>query len=252
MPAVATTSQYRFARETDSALIQFADAHGEKHQEKFLFYRGLGNFKLPVTITARGADRFELHNAGTSPVACAFLIQVNADGRTQSRFARFDNLTGDQQLTLPQPSPAQDNLAEAITSSLVGSGLYEKEARAMVATWKSSWLNEPGTRVLYIVPRQVTDALLPLTVAPEPDETVRVLVGRIDVLTPEQEARLRSMMMAAGANTILSEDDVRMLKALGRFLVPALERVSQLAGDSAHQQLEYLQEALWRSGANRK
>ena len=40
--------------------------------------------------------------------------------------------------------------------SMVDEGLYEKEARAMVATWKGSWLDEPGTRVLYLLPRRQT------------------------------------------------------------------------------------------------
>lgn len=56
----------------------------------------------------------------------------------------------------------------------------------MLATWKTSWLGEPGTRVLYIVPRPVTDALLPLHISPAPDVLTHVLVGRIDVLTPRR------------------------------------------------------------------
>jgi hypothetical protein len=250
IPAVTNGGHYQFARDTDSDLVQYSDTNGETHEEKFLFYRGLGNFKLPVTLAARGGDRFELRNAGTAPVGWAFLIQVDADGHTPPRFARFDNLAGNQELVLP-PGCSGDLSAE-ITSSLVGSGLFEKEARAMVETWKSSWLDEPGTRVLYIVPRPMTDALLPLRVRPAPDQTVRVLIGRIDVLTPEQESRLRSMMLAADATTKLPDGDVRMLSGLGRFLTPALERMIQLGGEDAHGQANRLQEAFSRSLADKK
>ena len=58
----------------------------------------------------------------------------------------------------------------------------------MVKTWDSAWFGEEGTRLLYLVPRAKTDELLPLTMDPKPTELVRVLVGRHDFLTPEQEA----------------------------------------------------------------
>ncbi len=252
VPAVTGGGHYGFARDADSSLIEFTDASGEKHEEKFLFYRGLGNFKLPVTLAARGGDRFELRNAATSPVGWAFLIQVDADAHTPPRFARFEGLAGNQELALPPGVAVQGDLAASITSSLVSSGLFEKEARAMVQTWKSSWLDEPGTRVLYIVPRPVTDALLPLRVHPSPDQTVRVLVGRIDVLTPEQESRLRSMMLAANQTTRLSAEQVRMLSGLGRFLNPALDRVSKLGDPIGQPQVDLLRDALSRSAGNRK
>jgi len=252
IPAVTDGGHYGFARETDSSLVEFTEATGEKHQEKFLFYRGLGNFTMPVKLSATGGDRFELTNASPSPLNWAFLIQVSGDGHTPPRFARFEDLAGHQQLRLPPAAAVQGDLATALTRSLVGSGLFEKEARAMVQTWKSSWLDEPGTRVLYIVPRPVTDALLPLRIQPAPDQTVRVLVGRIDVLTPEQEFHLRSMIMAAGPTTSLSDEDVRLLSGLGRFLAPALERVSQPGGAAASKQADLLRAALSRSLASRK
>lgn len=42
----------------------------------------------------------------------------------------------------------------------------------MVDTWRDSWF-EPGLRVLYTVPREVTDAVLPLTVTPAPQAIAR-------------------------------------------------------------------------------
>ena len=48
---------------------------------------------------------------------------------------------------------------------LVANGLYPKEADAMVDTWSDSWFEE-GARLLYIVPRQAVDEIVPLTIAP--------------------------------------------------------------------------------------
>ena len=54
-------------------------------------------------------------------------------------------------------------------------GLYTAEATAMVNTWEDSWL-EDGTRVLYVLPKEWTDEVLPLTITPAPQEVARVNV----------------------------------------------------------------------------
>ena len=53
---------------------------------------------------------------------------------------------------------------------------------AMVKTWADSWFSEEGTRIFYMVPRETTDKVQPLTISPTPDETIRGLVGRIEVI----------------------------------------------------------------------
>lgn len=234
IPEVPDKLAYRFARDTDAALVQFADADGTRHAEKFLFYRGLGDFTLPVTLTAKGGDRFELRNSDATPVATAFLIRIDGRDGVPTRFARYANVSGRQEMALPPADATTGDLGEEIVRALTAEGLYEKEARAMLATWRANWLGEPGTRVLYIVPRPVTDALLPLRVSPAADETVRVLVGRIDVMTPEQESRINSMMAAVAAkgSETLTEDDLNLMKGLGRFVLPALDRVVSLRADA--------------------
>ena len=91
----------------------------------------------------------------------------------------------------------------------------------MVKTWESAWFGEDGTRLLYLVPRTRTDELLPLTVDPKPAEVVRVLVGRHDFLTPEQEAvtdRQMARIRAAQAELNAAEQELRKL---GRFSLPS-------------------------------
>jgi hypothetical protein len=97
----------------------------------------------------------------------------------------------------------------------------------MVQTWSDSWLNEPGVRVLYILPRPWTDSVLPLTLKPAPRETVRVMMGRAEVITPSIERslaaeieRFRSPDEAIRATAV---SNVRSL-GLGRFLEAAMRR----------------------------
>jgi hypothetical protein len=118
-------------------------------------------------------------------------------------------------------------LGSAIEKELIAAGLYEREARAMVKTWDHAWFREDGTRILYILPRTRTDALLPLTVSPQPSEVVRVIVGRHDFLTPEQESVAEvEVARIKKAQAELAEAEAEMAK-LGRFSLQA----RQLAGE---------------------
>jgi hypothetical protein len=225
-------AHYQYARETDAATVQFTDRPGEQHDERFLFYRGLGDFSLPVKLTAGSEGRFELTNSDDRPIPFALLLNVS-DGR--ARFTIYRDVTGTQSMTLPPLAQAVsiDEVGEEIVRGLIAEGLFEKEARAMVKTWRSHWLGEAGTRVLYTLPRGVTDRLLPLKITPTPDETARVLVGRLDILTPAQERKLQELLAAAPELKALAAEDAHLLRDLGRFLDPALERAVNLRGSAA-------------------
>lgn len=232
--AEKAASHYGFARETEAATVRFSDDYGAPHEERFLFYRGLGDFTLPVTLTAAAGDRFELINTGEHPIRFALLLRTVDGG---ARFAVYRDIQGAQSMSLPTETVALEKVGGAITRALVAEGLYEKEARAMVKTWASNWLGEPGTRVLYTVPEAVTDDLLPLRISLTPHETVRVLVGRIDVITPEDEAKIQSLLAASVQAKTMSIQDAEFLRSLGRFYGPAVDRAAKLRG-SAESKLE--------------
>src|SRR5262249_875931 len=105
----------------------------------------------------------------------------------------LDKLAGGavQSLDLSQPTGADaESLATALRNALVGQGLYEKEAAAMVKTWESAWFQERGMRVLYLLPRAWTDRALPLAIAPAPKAIERVMVARAEIITPASETAL--------------------------------------------------------------
>lgn len=224
LPAVSSGDRYAAARETDADIVQVTDprTHAE-HQEKFLFYRGVCNFELPVYMTSIGHDRFELATVKNATLAAGVLVQID---HGNVRFTRFTNLAGRRTLELPKQSSTMDDLADAMVKDLAATGLYEKEARAMVATWRTSWFGEDGTRLLYLMPQTFTDGVLPLRITPSPQQTLRVMVGRLETITPEREQEIgESMKRLAGIdhNEKQVADEVQ---SLGRFAEPALQRVA--------------------------
>ncbi len=103
---------------------------------------------------------------------------------------------------------------DLVFDQLRAEGLTIDESRSLVNTWERSYFQAPGLRVLYIVPRIETDRILPLSVTPAPAELVRVLVGRVEVLTESEEK-------AAVASLL---DEVANGRDLGSFLVKRYER----------------------------
>src|SRR5688572_26048414 len=114
---------YAHARETDSAHVQLTDpGMGMIHREKFLFYRGVGNFSLPVSVKAIGGDWFELKNDGNQPLSWAFVVNVAEDKSV--RFTLLENVTGTVKVTLPSQRATVDHLAGYVQKMLMTDGLY--------------------------------------------------------------------------------------------------------------------------------
>lgn len=164
-------------------------ANGET--EGYLFYRGMGRFDpgLKTTVGADETLRVENRTGGRIPYLVAFEI-VNGSLRW---IEKTDGLDAGATLTIPESDLRNDStgfsepLYRAMTTGLAECGLSDAEARSMVETWWRSYFESPGLRVFWVLPRETTDRLLPLEVSPPPVETVRVIVGRSEVLRPRQE-----------------------------------------------------------------
>ncbi|HEY8667974.1 MAG TPA: hypothetical protein VIL86_15080, partial [Tepidisphaeraceae bacterium] len=227
LPPVTGGNHYAFARQTDSAIIRVCDPLLKKdYFEKFLFYRGIGEPKLPITLTASGDGGFTFNNPLPQPIPAAFLIQVDGD---HIRLSRYSNLRGQTAMRVGGEVTLQKVGAELV-DALMTDGLYEKEARAMVKTWDAWWMKEQGTRVLYLLPAELTNQIIPLHVDPQPDEMVRVMVGRLEVMTPELEGRVKSLIEKLSSDAAADRAAAfAELKKLGRFAEPALRHVAEIS-----------------------
>jgi hypothetical protein len=226
-----SASHYFAARETDANYLQvnsLTATNPAPELEKFIFYRGVGNFATPLRVTMNSADAVALANTGAEPLEHLFVLRMKQQA---GKFAYLDRLApGEQRIVTlnwtDQPTPLEKlsrQLGDRVTRSLVNMGLYRREAAAMVNTWKDSWFAEEGLRVLYVLPRAWTDRTLPLTFQPVPRELVRVMVGRAEILTPDSEQKLSSALVKAGAGDGEAKADVLAeLRMLGRFAEPAV------------------------------
>jgi hypothetical protein len=214
LPVSSGPSRYYAARETDAAPITVSDQH-----EKFLFYRGVGRFQIPLSARVSDDGEVVVENRGRELVPSVILFE-NRGGRVGYRIVGAIEAGQTARPSAPQSSSSSldgslAQLRDDLETALIAQGLFPKEARAMVETWRDSWFEE-GSRLIYIVPSPAVDAILPLQVEPAPSQTARVFVGRIELVTRETKRSVESA---------IAKSDWSAFDRYSRFLDPILKRI---------------------------
>lgn len=245
---------YAQARATDSAFVHLVSKRplpenrgelAEHHLEKFLFYRGVGKFALPVQGIPIDDSIVRFTNNGPDEIRSLLAIRVDGDAIQISHSQPAKS--GETVRLNANKHVSVDQLSDVIKTILTEQGLYEKESAAMVQTWRDQWFQEQGTRVLYIVPEKLTNELLPLEIDPKPVSTVRVLVGRMEIM-PESIEKSVSRLVAehlefrrqmaeknpeAPIDQQVNNDILDHIRRLGRMAEPCLTRIQTIASDEA-------------------
>jgi hypothetical protein len=230
-------------RNTDSALVYLNSGRASPHPaieaEKFLFYRGLGAFELPLQIKSSGKDsalQLQLQSPCCSErLNGVFLVWVKDD---RIRWAALPDIIMNKlnqievERALNEPAVLDvgvPQVKEAMALKLTESGLYPKEAQAMVNHWERGYFRTNGLRILYILPRAQTDAHIPIQVEPKPTAMVRTMVGRVEIITPDTERYvLAALERLHGDNIELKQYAEKYLAGFGRFREAVLRRVLQM------------------------
>ena len=228
-PEVDAESVWAPSRQVNANLVQVGS-----EAERFIFYRGLGQFKTDLAVRDRG-EQLEIANDSHQNVPDVFVLNLDHRGGWISRVGAVGAGSRVRTPVINRTArPLAEYLEEAsreVHAALVRSGLYSDEAWAMVNTWKTSYFRSAGLRVLYVLPRLWTNSLLPLSIRPEPQSLVRTLVGRVEVMTAGEEQELLTQFRQRHQHGPSVE---ALVQSLGRFAEPKLRRLSQLAGqDSA-------------------
>ena len=208
-PRERSASRYYAARETSASPLTTGSANGPQH-EKFLFYRGVASFRVPVSAIPTSDGHILVSSLVRDSIPQAILFERRGDRLGYRYLGAIRNNTIAEP---PELNSDLESLTRDLEETLTSQGLFADEAHAMVETWKDSWFEE-GIRLLYILPQNFIDSVLPLKIQPAPASTLRVFVGRMEVVTPATERAIETAYL---------EGDRAILAKYGRFLVPILQ-----------------------------
>jgi hypothetical protein len=212
-------NNYYAARETLATPLHVNAPGGAQH-ERFLFYRGVSLFPVPVSATFTSEGKLQVRNLLKEEIPAVILFERRGE-KLGYRISR--NLRQEMPLDPPQMTATVEDLYGDLEAALVARGLYSEEAHAMLETWRNTWFEE-GSRLFYIVPSSFVETILPLSIAPAPAHVTRVFVGRLELVSP---ATQKAVTAALAAN------DKATLAQYGRFLEPILAVIREKGGGTA-------------------
>jgi len=197
-------------RKVDAADITAASGESER----FIFYRGVGHVQTPVRVSRTDDGRRlriqsepGISAASIPAIGDAWLVDVRDDGRIAFRATHGDargEAVVDATFSPSQYAPDPAPLRKSLHAALVNDGLFADEADALLNTWDVSYFRRPGLRLFYLVPREWTDSVLPLKLTssgkPIDAQIERVMVGRVEIMTPDQRNNLSIIAKGPASN----------------------------------------------------
>ncbi len=219
------TTTWIYPRVSDANMLKVGDEY-----EDFLFYRGIGNFPLPVVFSVDAEETLHVENKSNEAVPFAFAFE-NIEGKF--RYSVINSVEPGKTATVKEtewttPVNQQVEVFQQMRKGLMAQGLSLEESNGMIKTWWQSYFGQPGLRVFWVVPQGELEKTLPLTLSPAPEKQVRVLVGRADVMRP----RLEKKMIAA-----LGTHEFKKFQS-DRFILPYTNRLKQLIKEPVYQKFD--------------
>ncbi len=208
-PSGKRDSHYYAARMTSATPLRVKTPTGEQ-QEKFLFYRGVSTFRVPISAKLTADSKVQVQNHGEEGIPNVILFERRGEKVGYRIGGAVERKTV---LEPPELNAGFEDLGRELEGMLVAQGLYQDEAHAMIETWRGSWFEE-GSRLFYIVPAKFVNEILPLSIHPAPAQIARVFIGRLELVTPTTEKAVEEALAA---------HDQATLKKYGRFLEPILQ-----------------------------
>ncbi len=242
LPETSSDALWDFARDVDAAFVKTVDGTGETARaeyERFLFYRGLGQSRMPMRADGRDGGTLALEREPSLGDGVRHIFVLKVENGRGSFVYRPALRPGEQASgVIPSMERARplaeftEIVADALAAKLTESGLYPKEARAMVNTWKSSYFQSEGVRVLFVLPQCWTETFIPISIVPKPREVVRVMVGRLELLSAEREQRAEAAVRdLAGRDTARRREAFGYLRDQGRYVEPIVRRIAKTTQD---------------------
>jgi hypothetical protein len=206
------------AVQADDVFINQPYAAGMQ-KERFIYYDGLIPRPKGLAITVAG-DKVSLRSEAKHPVFDVTVVDLR--NLRNIRVARLDKMeagaevkevafaVGDQTKWPAEP-------VAVLIKQLTKAGLHEDEARALTTVWRKDFFETEGVSVFYRLPQDIYDKLLPLTVTPKPDWTVRTLLVHHPHCEPDLAERVMALVKELDARKFEDRLEAhKRLQKLGR------------------------------------
>lgn len=193
--------------------VQSTQVETPAHEsEKYLFYRGVSNDDACLRVSRNNTQHtlsisanWESQGSGNTldklTIPAAWLLDIRPNGTCAFKtlgaveYRRTGAVSAVMADSFAAESFSRENLPllrHEMQRELVKAGLFEDEAAALLNTWQASYFQSPGLRLFYLCPQAITNYLLPLSIS-MPCDVTRVMIGRIEIVTPEQRALLQQL-----------------------------------------------------------
>ena len=231
-PAVPEVSERHWIKQirrvkSDEIFARFSPNITDVEREKFIYYDGIFPQKSWLSIKV-DKDRVSLASPLTHPV---FDVTVVDRRNEKVRVGRIEKLGAGQVIkevafTGIDAARFSSNAFETLLKQLADAGLHIDEARSLANTWRQRMFETPGLNVFYRLPQDQYDALMPLTVTPKPDSTVRVGLIYHGHLEPDFAERVLELVKQFDALTFAERDSaMKKLIAIGPAALVQVQRL---------------------------
>ena len=229
-PAVADGHWIGRLRKVDAAHV--SAAVGERgfgrENEGFVYYDGVFPRGRWVDVAAR-ADAVSLTNRAAHPVFDVTVVDRRTEGKV--RVGRIGELGAGAEMKAVEfadadPAAFAAEAAGTLTKQLAAAGLNPDEAASLTDLYRGDFFEAPGLQVFYRIPQAEYDRLLPMTLTPPAEKTVRVGLVFHPWHFPELAERVAALVRELDAEEFDAREAAsRRLEELGPRAFPHLVRI---------------------------
>jgi hypothetical protein len=214
--------------------VYISQTDGQAIKERFIYYDGLIPAPKGLEIQVKG-DAIALKSQAKHPLFDVTVIDMrNLRKIRTASIAKLDPEAEVKEVKLAERDQTKwpFDAAEELIGQLKAAGLNEDEAKSLADVWRKPFFETEGVSVSYRLPQDVYDQMLPLTVSPKPEKTVRTLLVHHPHCEPDLGDKVLALVKDLGA--IKFEERIeaqKRLQALGKAAFVHLVRARNEAKD---------------------
>jgi len=207
---------------------------GQIVKERFIYYDGLIPAPKGLAIQVKG-DAISLKSQAKHPLFDVTVVDLrNLRKIRTTTIAKLDPEGEVKEVKLADRDQTKwpFDAVEELVGQLKDAGLNEDEGKSLADVWRKAFFETEGVSVFYRLPQEVYDQMLPLTISPKPEKTVRTLLVHHPHCEPDLGDRVLALVKDLGAVKFEERIEAqKRLQALGKAAFIHLVRARNEAKD---------------------